>query len=206
MYSTITSEGLVPWWPSCARGKLLIPSVVSSCTPQPRAFAIEYTGSTLLWSPMLVSWLVVVLLPSLTASEYWRKKKNGRKSASDHHQANHKRWCIDAPPRLLTTQYVACTNKKKIWSVYLSVLSYSYGQITAQSVSIRPYRDRRSGRITAWPTLFFHTALFILFPKTYVVKYDKGWLGPTSITGWYGNINQRLTPSLLLIMTALIID
>ena len=140
--------------------------VMSTWTPQPR--------SILLWSTILVSGLVVVLLSSLTASEYWKKKekKNGRKSASD--QANHNKnplmrhqGCLQS-----STWHVLI---KKIRSVYSSVPSYSYGQIAAQSVSIRPYRDRRSGRIIACANLIFpHCPFNSLFPKTYV-KHGNGW-------------------------------
>ena len=110
MYSSVTSEGLVPWWwPSCARSNLLIYWVPLSSCPREhfsRGHSQPSTASNLLWSPTLFSGLFVVLLPSLTASEYW-KKQNARKSASD--QANHEE-ANDASPWLPAIQYGACIN------------------------------------------------------------------------------------------------
>ena len=82
MYSSVTSEGLAPWWPSCARSNLIY--IESLCrhvhwTLQPRTFTNEYSVKL-----AMVSHIVLRIVCSSVAipNVIWilKKKKNGRKS------------------------------------------------------------------------------------------------------------------------------
>ena len=161
------SEGLVPWWPSCARSNLLIYWVPLSSCPREhfsRGHSQPSTASNLLWSPTLFSRLFVVLLPSLTASEYW-KKKNGRKSASD--QANHEE-PIDASPWLSAIQYGACINDKKIC---LYVIFMQTNNRTISVYSSVPWQTVGTNNRLCQPNLSVLSFFILCFLNH--VKHDK---------------------------------
>ena len=122
--------------------------VMSTCTPQPRAFTIKcrvnlavvsHIGLRIGCSSVVIPNGIWILKKKRMVGNPLRIKPITIKI----------HWCAT---KAASTWHVLI---KKIWSVYSSVPSYSYGQITAQSVSIRPYRDRRSGRIIACANLIF---------------------------------------------------
>ena len=170
MYSSVTSEGLAPWWPSCARSNLiyiLSPSVVMSTEHFSRGHSQTSAASNLLWSPTLFSGLFVVLLPSLTSSEYWKKKKkNGRKSASD--QANHEE-PIDASPRLFSIQYGACINDNN--KICLFVIFMQTNNCTISVYSSVPWQTVGTNNRLCQPNLSVLSFLILCFLNH--VKHDK---------------------------------
>ena len=159
MYSSVTSEGLAPWWPSCARSNLIY--IESLCrhvhwTLQPRTFTNEYSVKL-----AMVSHIVLRIVCSSVAipNVIWILKKKKRMVG------NPLRIKPITKNPLMRHQgcFQSSTGRVLIIIIKYVYSSYSCRQITAQSVYIRPYRDRRSGRITACANLICPYCPFLFF-------------------------------------------
>ena len=168
MYSSVTSEGLAPWWPSCARSNLIY--IESLCrhvhwTLQPRTFTNEYSVKL-----AMVSHIVLRIVCSSVAipNVIWilKKKKNGRKSASD--QANHEE-PIDASPRLFSIQYGACINNNN--KICLFVIFMQTNNCTISVYSSVPWQTVGTNNRLCQPNLSVLSFLILCFLNH--VKHDK---------------------------------
>ena len=159
MYSSVTSEGLAPWWPSCARSNLIY--IESLCrhvhwTLQPRTFTNKYSVKL-----AMVSHIVLRIVCSSVAipNVIWILKKKKRMVG------NPLRIKPITKNPLMRHQgcFQSSTGRVLIIIIKYVYSSYSCRQITAQLVYIRPYRDRRSGRITACANLICPYCPFLFF-------------------------------------------
>ena len=93
----------------------------------------------------------------------WRPVSNAGLGISKTPSAAH--WCVQRPKYSVMSRIGTSFNTRihiyEVWVwVYSSVPWHSYGNITSPLVSIRPYRDRRSRRITAFVNLICPYRLF----------------------------------------------